>query len=246
MTLLKPGERIDRLIREQLSIIQHPDYFSFSVDALLLAEFAKVPKREQARILDMCSGTGVIPLLLSDKTKAHITSVELQEALVDMAQRSVLLNQLSNQITVLQGDVREMTAPSRLYDAITCNPPYFSVDNKQTQHHLTSHALARHEIELTLEDWVKQARRQLKDRGKLFCVYRPDRLDDLLECLLKYQFSIHRLQFAYAKAGQRAKIVLVEAIFQGGRQGVVIEPPIIIYTEDHQYTQQMQEIYYGS
>lgn len=245
MQQLKPGERIDQLIREQLSIIQHPDYFSFSVDAILLAEFARVPRKETARILDMCAGTGVIPLLLSHKTKAHITSIELQEPLVDMAQRSVQLNQLSDRITVLQGDVRTMASPKRLYDVVTCNPPYFSVDNKRAQHHLSSHALARHEIALNLQEWVQQARKQIKDRGKLFCVYRPDRLDDLMECLLQHQFAVQRIQFAYAKAGQKAKIVLVEAIFQGGRQGVIVEPPIVIYTDDQQYTQQMQEIYYG-
>ncbi|WP_314693961.1 methyltransferase domain-containing protein, partial [uncultured Abiotrophia sp.] len=140
--LLKPGERLDYLAREKLSIIQNPDYFAFSVDAILLAHFAKVPRRQTARILDLCSGTGVIPFLLSAKTAGHIDAIELQEALVDMAQRSCQLNNLTDRLTFRQGDVKTMEAARPLYDVVTCNPPYFSVTNKQTQHHLTSHAIA--------------------------------------------------------------------------------------------------------
>ena len=243
--LLKPGERLDYLARENLSIIQNPDYFAFSVDAILLAHFAKVPRRQTARILDLCSGTGVIPFLLSAKTAGHIDAIELQEALVDMAQRSCQLNDLTDRLTFRQGDVKTMAEARPLYDVVTCNPPYFSVTNKQTQHHLTSHAIARHEVYLTLEQWVAQAKRQLKTRGKLFCVYRPDRLDDLMETLLGAGFSVHRLQFAYGKADQVAKVVLVEAIYAGGRQGLKVEPPIIIYGPDQQYTPEMKAIYYG-
>ena len=242
---LQAGERLDRLVREQLDIIQNPAYFAFSVDAILLAYFARVPRRQTARILDLCSGNGVIPLLLSHKTQATIKGVELQAPLVEMAQRSVALNQLDQQITIEQADVVTLAAPDVLYDVVTCNPPYFSVENKQSQHRLTPHAIARHEVHLRLDQWIAQARRQLKDRGKLFCVYRPDRLDDLMEGLLQAGFGIHRIQFAYGKADQPAKVVLVEAICQGGRQGVKIEPPIIIYGADNQYTAEMRAIYYG-
>lgn len=243
--LLKAGERLDYLARQDLKIIQNPDYFAFSVDAVLLAHFARVPRRQTARILDLCSGTGVIPFLLSTKTQGQIDGVELQEALVDMAQRSCQLNHLTDRLTFRQGDVKDLEVARPLYDVVTCNPPYFSVTNKQTQHRLTSHAIARHEVYLTLEQWVQQAKRQLKTRGKLFCVYRPDRLDDLMETLLAAGFSVHRLQFAYGKADQVAKIVLIEAIYAGGRQGVKVEPPVIIYGPDHQYTEQMQAIYHG-
>ena len=242
---LRAGERLDELKREGRVIIQNPAYFAFSVDAVLLADFAHVPRRETAKILDLCSGNGVIPLLLSYKTKGQIDAVELQAELVEMAQRSVQLNGLTEQIRIWQQDVVTLAAPNQLYDVVTCNPPYFSVENKQAQHHLTPHAIARHEVHLKLAQWVQQARRQLKDRGKLYCVYRPERLDDLMEALLQAGFGIHRMRFAYGKADQPAKVVLVEAISHGGRQGVKIEPPIIMYDEHNHYTPEMQAIYFG-
>lgn len=245
MTQLKEFERVDEFMRENIRIIQSPNFFAFSVDAVLLAEFARVPRRSNARIVDFCSGNGVVALLLTHKTKANVLGIELQEALVDMARRSANLNALQERVTFVQADLRMVSRPERLCDVVTCNPPYFSVANKQEQHHLTSHAIARHEVYLTLEDWVKKAQLFLKDKGKLYCVYRPDRLDDLMEVLLKYGFSIHRMQFAHSKMNRPAKVVLVEAIYRGGRQGVKIEPPIIIYNDDNTYTEQMTAIYYG-
>lgn len=242
---LREGERLDIFVREKLHIIQSSHYFAYSVDAVLLAEFARVPRRASARIIDFCSGNGAVALLLSAKTQAVIDTVELQAPLVEMAQRSVALNGLSEQIVVRQADLNELSRPDQLYDVVTCNPPYFSLDKQQTQHHLTSHAIARHEICLTLAQWVKKAALFLKEKGKLYCVYRPDRLDDLMEMLLSQGFGVHRIQFAYAKANQTAKVVLVEAIYQGGRAGVKIEPPIIIYNDDNTYTEQMRAIYYG-
>lgn len=243
--LVHADERVDAFIRENLQIIQSPHYFSFSADAILLAEFAHVPRRATARIMDFCSGNGVIPILLSKRTQANIDAVEYQTPLVDMAQRSARLNGLEARLNFMQADLNELSRPAHLYDLITCNPPYFSVENKQSQHHLTSHAIARHEIYLTLEQWVQKARLFLKDKGKLCCVYRPDRLDDLMETLLRHGFSIHRMRFAHPKAHLPAKVVLVEAIYRGGRQGVIIEPPIIIYETDNTYTAEMQAIYYG-
>lgn len=243
--LVRQGERVDTFIRENLQIIQSPHYFAFSVDAILLADFACVPRRATGRIVDFCTGSGAIPLLLSQRTKATIEGIEVQPDLVDMAQRSVALNQLEHRIKIIEANLNDMPRPKHLYDVVTCNPPYFSVENKQIQHHLTSHAIARHEVLLTLEQWVGKAQIYLKDKGKLFCVYRPDRLDDLMETLLRYHFSVHRIRFAHPKANHAAKVVLVEAIYRGGRQGVKIEPPIIIYSDDNTYTAEMQAIYYG-
>ncbi|MCW6675398.1 tRNA1(Val) (adenine(37)-N6)-methyltransferase [Aerococcaceae bacterium NML180378] len=244
--LVQADERVDAFIRENLQIIQSPHYFSFSVDAILLAEFANVPRRASGRIMDFCSGNGVIPILLSKRTQANIDAVEYQAPLVDMAKRSAQLNGLETRLNFIQADLNELPRPQQLYDLITCNPPYFSVQNKQSQHHLTSHAIARHEVFLTLEQWVHKARIFLKDKGKLCCVYRPDRLDDLMEMLLRHGFSVNRMRFAYPKAHLPAKVVLIEAIYRGGRQGVVIEPPITIYQADNTYTPEMQAIYYGN
>lgn len=242
---LKEGERIDSFIRESLDIIQSPQYFTFSIDAILLAHFTELAQYKKQRIMDFCSGNGVIPILLSAKTPNLIEGIEIQTELVEMAQRSVALNQLEDKIQIQQGDIRELTKPSPLYDVITCNPPYFLVEDSKESHHLSSHAIARHEIELTLNEWIAKAALLLRDKGKLFFVHRPNRLDDLIEVLLAHQFTVNRMQFIYPKATLNANVVLIEAIYRGGRRGVKIIPPIIVHQEDNQYTPEMQAIYFG-
>lgn len=244
-SLLKEEERVDFLLREQKYIIQSAHYFPFSLDAVLLADFVKLRQRADLKILDFCSGGGIIPILLSYKTQALIEGIELQPALVDMAKRSVELNNLNHQITIYQQDLRELKKPPHLYDVITCNPPYFTKEDSYRLNQIDSHALARHEIALTLEEWIAKAALLLREKGKLAVVYRPNRLDDLMECLLKYQFSINRLCFVYPKENQNANIVLLEAIYRGGRRGVKVEPPIVVHTEKGEYTNQMKEVYFG-
>lgn len=242
---LKEHERLDYFVREQLSIIQSSQYFAYSVDAILLANFVRVSKKSNVKLIDFCSGNGVLPLLLSTKTSGKIEGVEIQAPLVDMANRSIQLNQLQDRITMHHANLNDFQRTHKLYDVITCNPPYFSMKSNYEMHHLTSHAIARHEVHLTLSEWVTKARSFLRDKGKLYCVYRPERLDDLVEALLSVGFSMNRMQFAHGKADSPAKIVLIEAIANGGRQGVVIEPPIIIYNDQNVYTPQMRQIYYG-
>lgn len=246
LKLVKEGERLDFLLRERRYVIQSPEFFSFSVDAVLLADFVRFPKRKQLKIIDFCSGVGIIPLLLSYQTSASIVGMELQADLVDMAQRSVQLNQLEDQITILEQDIRALQRSQDLVDVITCNPPYFTLDESHQIKDKTSLALARHELCLTLEDWVSKANLLLKDRGRLFIVFRPNRLDDLMEILLRYQFTINRMKFIYPKAGQEANGVLVEAILRGGRRGVRVEPGVVVHKANHDYTDQMKEIYYGT
>ncbi|UUX35505.1 tRNA1(Val) (adenine(37)-N6)-methyltransferase [Fundicoccus culcitae] len=242
---LKANERIDELIREQLQIIQSRDYFTFSVDAVLLADFITVAKTKPQRIIDFCTGNGVIPLLLSHKTDNKIEGLEIQADLVDMAQRSLTLNQLNDQITIRQMDIKELQKPAHLYDVVSCNPPYFLVEDTKEAHHLSSHAIARHEIHLSLEDWIAKAALIMRDRGKLFFVHRPNRLDDIMQTLNKYHFSIHRMRFVHPKADKNANGVLVEAIYRGGNHGVKILPPVVVHDADNQYTAEMKAIYFG-
>lgn len=244
--LIKSNERIDQFKREKIQLIQSPDVFNMSADAILLSDFIQLPKEKSFRYLDFCSGNGVIPLLLSVKTKQKLYGVELQEVLVDMAQRSVKLNQLEGQVEIFQGDINQLKLCDwRELDYISCNPPYFLVENSTQVHQKTPHAIARHEIYLTLEQWVSQASRMLKTKGKLFIVHRPDRLDDLTEMLLNYKFSLNRIKFVYPKLNMNANIVLIEAIKHGGRRGVKIEPPLVVHRDDNSYTDQMMAVYYG-
>lgn len=245
MVDLKEHERIDTLFREQRQIIQSKQFFAFSVDALLLADFVKFPSKRTFKYLDFCSGNGIIPLLLSARTNQFLEGIEYQANLVDMANRSIQLNGLEEQIKIYQGDINELTKPLELYDMITCNPPYFLVDASKELHHLSSHQLARHEVTLTMNQWVKKASILLREKGRLYIVHRPERLDDLIEVLVKYQFSVNRLKFIHPKENKNANIVLIEAIFRGGRRGVKIEPSLTIHTDNHEYTPQMKEIYFG-
>lgn len=243
--LIKPEERVDYLLREKRYIIQNPHYFPFSLDAVLLADFTRLPKGKKVKILDFCCGGGIIPLLLSARTAACIEGVELQAEIAEMAQRSVCLNQLEDQVMIYQGDLKEIPILSPAYDVITCNPPFFTLDEAHSLHANPYHAIARHELALTLNEWVSKASSLLKYKGRLFVVYRPNRLDDLMETLLDYQFAIHRLRFVYPKIGVNANSVLVEAINRGGRQGVRIEPGLVVHESDGSYSKAMQAIYYG-
>ncbi|ENC9090505.1 tRNA1(Val) (adenine(37)-N6)-methyltransferase [Staphylococcus pseudintermedius] len=241
--MLQPGERLDYLIREDLRIIQNDAVFSFSTDALLLGHFTEVRKRD--RILDMCAGNGVIPLLLSDKGNNVITGVEIQPQLVNMAVRSVQYNHLEDRITMVEMDINaliQVYSPAQ-FDLITCNPPYFKA-NQTNQHQLEAHKIARHEIYCTLDDCLRVSNHLLKEGGRVVMVHRAERMLDLFESMRHYRIEPKRLHMIFSKPGKAAQTIVVEGR-KGGRQGLDIAPPFYIYDEQGDYTPEMKEIYYG-
>ncbi|HEC2156172.1 tRNA1(Val) (adenine(37)-N6)-methyltransferase [Staphylococcus delphini] len=241
--MLQPGERLDYLIREDLRIIQNDAVFSFSTDALLLGHFTEVRKRD--RILDMCAGNGVIPLLLSDKGNNVITGVEIQPQLVNMAERSIQYNHLEDRITMVEMDINALVqayAPAQ-FDLITCNPPYFKA-NQTNQHQLEAHKIARHEIFCTLDDCLRVSNHLLKEGGRIVMVHRAERMLDLFESMRHYRIEPKRLHMIYSKPGKAAQTIVVEGR-KGGRQGLDIAPPFYIYDAQGDYTPEMKEIYYG-
>ncbi|EIM5204565.1 tRNA1(Val) (adenine(37)-N6)-methyltransferase [Staphylococcus pseudintermedius] len=241
--MLQPGERLDYLIREDLRIIQNDAVFSFSTDALLLGHFTEVRKRD--RILDMCAGNGVIPLLLSDKGNNVITGVEIQPQLVNMAVRSVQYNHLEDRITMVEMDINALIqaySPAQ-FDLITCNPPYFKA-NQTNQHQLEAHKIARHEIYCTLDDCLRVSNHLLKEGGRVVMVHRAERMRDLFESMRHYRIEPKRLHMIFSKPGKAAQTIVVEGR-KGGRQGLDIAPPFYIYDEQGDYTPEMKEIYYG-
>ncbi|MFB3188251.1 tRNA1(Val) (adenine(37)-N6)-methyltransferase [Staphylococcus pseudintermedius] len=241
--MLQPGERLDYLIREDLRIIQNDAVFSFSTDALLLGHFTEVRKRD--RILDMCAGNGVIPLLLSDKGNNVITGVEIQPQLVNMAVRSVQYNHLEGRITMVEMDINALIqaySPAQ-FDLITCNPPYFKA-NQTNQHQLEAHKIARHEIYCTLDDCLRVSNHLLKEGGRVVMVHRAERMLDLFESMRHYRIEPKRLHMIFSKPGKAAQTIVVEGR-KGGRQGLDIAPPFYIYDEQGDYTPEMKEIYYG-
>ncbi|KGR89173.1 hypothetical protein CD30_17550 [Ureibacillus massiliensis 4400831 = CIP 108448 = CCUG 49529] len=243
---LKDDERLDYLLAEDLRIIQSPSVFSFSLDAVLLSRFVSIPY-QKGQIVDLCSGNGVIPLFLSARTKAKIIGVELQERLYDMAVRSVQYNNLEEQIRLINGDVKEI--PSLLgvekYDAVTCNPPYFSI-NELSEKNVSEHfAIARHEIHLTLNEAIEASSRLLKQGGKAAFVHRPNRLLDIVTAMRENRLEPKRIQFVYPKRGKEANTLLIEAI-KDGKPDLKVLPPLYVYDDNNQYTAEVSEMLYGN
>lgn len=236
-------ERVDDLLTHDLSIIQSEQVFSFSMDAVLLARFANIPK--YGRILDLCSGNGVIPILLSTRTNAQIEGIEIQTRLADMARRSVEMNGLTERINIIEGDLRDLAKEggNGIYDAITVNPPYMPLtggDLKLSEHQ----SIARHEIHCTLEDVAQAAMRLVKPGGKISMVHRPQRLGDIITMFRKYRMEPKVIRFVHPRAGSEANMVLVEA-HRDGKPDVKILPPLIVYQESGEYCQEVMDIYYG-
>jgi tRNA1(Val) A37 N6-methylase TrmN6 len=245
MEELYDDERLDYLLGEELRIIQSPSVFSFSLDAVLLAKFAYMPINK-GKILDLCTGNAVIPLLLSTRTKAHITGVEIQERLYAMGQRSIRYNSLEEQIDLVHGDLKEMprVLGFHQYDVVTCNPPYFEVlpsSEKNPNEHL---AIARHEIMCTLEDVVRTSSKLVKQGGKVAVVHRPERLLDIVTLMREYKIEPKRIQLVYPKRGKEANTLLVEGI-KDGSKGLKVLPPLVVYEENNEYTKELHRILYG-
>lgn len=244
---LKEHERLDRLEREQLSIIQSSQVFSFSLDAVLLADFAQIPHHRPAKIVDLCAGNGAVSLLLSAKTQNSIIAVELQTELCDMAQRSVQLNQLEDKIQILQADVRNLkgTLPKDAIDYITCNPPYFKTDPTNLVNKREAYTIARHEVYLPLEELLQTISGLLKMRGKAYLVHRPDRLSDILTVARNYRLEPKRLQFVHPKSGKDSNIVLIELMKDGQPGGLHVLPAITVFDENGHYTDTIQQVLWG-
>ena len=246
MELLQGDERLDYLLAEDLRIIQSPSVFSFSLDAVLLGKFAGIPLSSRGKIVDLCAGNGVIPLFLSARSKAHITAVELQPRLADMARRSVTYNELEAQITIVEGDVND--APATLgvekYDAVTCNPPYFLAHELTEKHSNEHHAIARHELHLTLEQAIFASSRLLKQGGKASFVHRPERMLDIVTLMRKYRLEPKRMQLVYPKHGKEANTILIEGI-KDGKAGLKVLPPLVVYEENNEYTDEVKTLLYG-
>ncbi|WP_219839111.1 tRNA1(Val) (adenine(37)-N6)-methyltransferase [Paenibacillus sp. R14(2021)] len=242
--MLAPDERLDDLLTHQLHIIQSREVFSFSMDAVLLARFAAIPPR--GRILDLCTGNGVIPLLLTTRTKAAIDAVEIQPRLADMAKRSVEANGLEEQITIYEGDLRDFHKQNGhgTYDFITVNPPYMPAgtgDQNENEHF----AMARHERNGTLNDIVAACARLVRPGGRMAMVHRPSRLVEILETMRKWKLEPKRMRFVHPHAEAESNMVLIEAA-RDGKPDMKMLPPLIVYNEERQYNEELMQIYYGN
>ncbi|CDQ21761.1 tRNA1(Val) A37 N6-methylase TrmN6 [Halobacillus karajensis] len=246
MVQLYGDERIDFLLaKENMRIIQSPSVFAFSLDAVLLADFTYVPKT-RGKILDLCTGNGVVPLFLSTRSKVPITGVEIQERLYDMALRNIELNGLKDQLKIIHGDLKEMPAyyGNDKFDLVTCNPPYFPTP-KADEQNLNQHlAIARHEIHCSLEEVIDSCSRLAKSGGKVSMVHRPERLVEIIQLFNKYKLEPKRMRLVYPKEGKEANILLIEGV-RDGKPGLKILPPLYALTKEDEYTAELKEILYG-
>lgn len=240
--VLKENERIDDLERNGLKIIQDTKRFCFGMDAVLLSGFVHV--KDGGRVLDMGTGTGIIPILLSAKTKAsELKALEIQADSADMARRSVLLNDLSGKIEIVEGDIKEAGSifQKATFDAVTCNPPYM-IGEHGLKNPDSAMAIARHEVLCTFDDVAKAASDVLKPGGSFFLVHRPFRLAEIMGTLQKYKLEPKRMQLVYPFVDKEPNMVLIEAV-RGGKSRMTVEKPLIIYKEQGVYTDQIYDIY---
>lgn len=244
-SILKEGERIDQLFSTDVKIIQNRDVFSYSIDSVLLSRFPKIPSR--GLIVDLCSGNGAVGLFASARTKAPILEIEIQERLADMAERSIQLNQLKDQVQMINDDLKNLLnhVPRTSVDLILCNPPYFKVSETSKKNVSEHYLLARHEITTNLEEICDIARHALKSNGRIAMVHRPDRFLDIIDTMRKYNLAPKRIQFVYPKMGKDANMLLIEAIKDGSTDGLKILPPLFVHKENGDYTDDIFEIYYG-
>lgn len=244
---LLDGERIDQLFSTDVKIIQNKEVFSYSIDSVLLSRFPKLPTKK-GLIVDLCSGNGAVGLFTSQRTQATIIQVELQERLADMNQRSIQLNQLKEQVSVIQDDLANL--PSHLQpssvDLILCNPPYFKVAPSSNLHEKEHYLLARHEVTTNLDQICKVSQQVLKSNGRIAMVHRPDRFLEILDTMRQYKLAPKRLQFVYPKQHKEANMLLIEAIKDGSTDGFRILPPLVIHEENGDYTPAIREIYDGN
>lgn len=240
--VLKDKERIDDLQRNGYRIIQHPDKFCFGMDAVLLSGFATA--RQGDCVLDLCTGTGIIPILMEARTEAaRLTGLEIQAESADMARRSVLLNGLEEKIDIVTGDIREADRffASASFDVITCNPPYMI-----GQHGLTNpeapKAIARHEILCTLEDVVSQTAKLLKVGGHFYLVHRPFRLAEIITALVRHRLEPKRMRLVHPYLDKEPNMVLMEAV-RGGKPRMTVEKPLILFSRQGVYSEEIRERY---
>jgi len=239
-----PQERIDDLQLNGLRLIQNPDWFCFGVDAVLLADYASKNIKKGSKVLDLCCGNGIIPLLLSQKSKAEsIFGLEIQPAVAEMANRSVMLNELSDTIRIETGDLKD--APDRFgrsfFQYITCNPPYKEAGGGLvTQTDTTT--LARHEILCTLEDVIRVSSIVLEPLGKLCMIHRPERLVEIICFMKQYGLEPKRLRFVHPYPGKTATMILIEAV-RGGKPKLFLDPPLYIYDSPGVYSSEIDQIY---
>ena len=228
---------------KNLKIIQDNDMFNFSLDSVLLPNFVTLNKKTK-NILDIGCGNAPIPLILSTKTSAKITGVEIQKEVYDLAIESVKLNKKEDQIHILNKDINDYynEIETDSFDVITCNPPFFKYKDTSNINKNDYKTIARHEVKLNLSQLFLIAKKLLKNNGVIAIVHRPERFVEVMDEMRKNNIEPKRAQFVYPKKDLEANIMLIEGS-KNGKPGLKILPPLYSHNEDGEYTEDIKKYF---
>lgn len=227
---------------DNLKIVQNSNYFNFSLESLMIPRFCVL--KNNMKIIDFCTGNAPIPMILSTLTDSNIIGVELQKEIYNLAVQSVKINNLEDRITLLNMNVLDIfnVYETDSFDLITCNPPYFRVNEFSNLNNNMIKSIARHEIEIKLEDICRISKKLLKNNGSLVLVHRTDRLSEIINLLLKYNLQPKRIRFLYPKEQENSNLVLIDAR-KNGKIGLKVLPPLICHNMDGSYTKEVLDMF---
>lgn len=233
----------DLVYFKDIKIVQNKDYFNFSLDSVLLPNFVEITKKT-SKILDMCTGNTPIPLILSTKTTAKIYAIELQKEVYSLAEETIKINKLENQIKLINDNIKNLKKffNTETFDIITCNPPYFKKKDGSIINENKVKSIARHEIEMELEDVMIISKALLKNEGSLVLVHRTERLIEIIELMKKHNIEPKRMRLIYPKVNTESNLVLIDGR-KNGKDGLKILPPLYIHNEDNSYTKEVLEMF---
>lgn len=227
---------------DNLKIVQNSNYFNFILESVMIPRFCVL--KNNMKIIDFCTGNAPIPMILSTLTDSNIIGVELQKEIYNLAVQSVKINNLEDRITLLNMNVLDIfnVYETDSFDLITCNPPYFRVNEFSNLNNNMIKSIARHEIEIKLEDICRISKKLLKNNGSLVLVHRTDRLSEIINMLLKYNLQPKRIRFLYPKELENSNLVLIDAR-KNGNIGLKVLPPLICHNMDGSYTKEVLDMF---
>lgn len=224
-----------------LKLYQDPDCFCFSLDSVVLANYCNIRVRD-SKIVEFCSGNGVVSIIMSQRTKANIIGIEIQEKLYNMANESLNINNLNERITFINEDIKEyVKGKDNNVDLIVCNPPYFKYDQNNKINDSIEKQIARHEICINIDDICSCASKILKDNGKLCIVHRTDRFTDVYDSMKKYRIEPKRIKYIYNNENSNSEMFLIEGQKNAGT-GLIIDKPLIIRNLDGSFTVEYKKL----
>jgi len=224
-------------------IYQNDEWFKFSLDSVLLANFVTI-NLSAKKIIDFAMGNAPIPMLLTYRTSAKIYGIELQKEIFELGKKSIIENRMNNQVEIINNDIKNVqnVFGCEEFDVVLCNPPYFKTDKQELLNNNEIKTLARHEITLTLEDIFISAGKILKNKGIFAMVHRPERFMEIINLMKKYNIEPKRIRFVYPKDGKEANILLIEGI-KNGNPGLKILSPLFVYNKNGEYNKEIKDMF---